>query len=211
MKSLWKQIVQAVVVVGVAAGLATGLYAQDAEQPGIVRISQPRTNEIAHNQVAPVSAVQMAGGCMSQSGMGSCQPGAGSFGSCDSSNTRMNCDRGGLGGGHFRNGTGCRSNGCQSIRCHDPQQQAMIDYFRCKFGYFIPTGGGGKGIPWTGHYSRVYPVNPYHTDARDGQAWAAQGYGIPMAVPLAPVVGHTYNYGHGIPSSRLTPVSRPAY
>jgi len=25
------------------------------------------------------------------------------------------------------------------------------------------------------------------------------------------VVGHTYNYGWGIPSSRLTPVSRPNY
>jgi len=28
-------------------------------------------------------------------------------------------------------------------------------------------------------------------------------------VPMAPVVNHTYNYGWGIPSSRLTPVSHP--
>ena len=89
--------------------------------------------------------------------------------------------------------------------------QAMLDYFRCKFGYFVPSGGGGQGIPWVGHYGRVYPVNPYYQDARDGQAYAAQGYGIPMAVPLAPVVGHTYEYSNGVPSSRLTPVSHPAY
>lgn len=89
--------------------------------------------------------------------------------------------------------------------------QAMLDYFKCKFGYFVPTGGNGQGIPWVGHYGRVYPVNPHHQDPRDGQAYAAQGYGIPMAVPLAPVVGHTYEYGWGVPSSRLTPVSHPAY
>ncbi len=94
---------------------------------------------------------------------------------------------------------------------HDPSGNAMIDYFKCKFGYFIPTGGGGKGVPWAGHYARVYPVNPTYSDPRDGQAYAAQGYGIPMAVPLAPVVGHTYEYGNGIPSSRLVPVSHPAY
>ena len=87
----------------------------------------------------------------------------------------------------------------------------MVDYFRCKFGYFIPTGAGGAGVPLAGKYSRVYPQDPYYFDQRDGQAWGAQGYGVPLAVPLAPTVGHTYNYGWGIPSSRLTPVSRPAY
>jgi hypothetical protein len=87
----------------------------------------------------------------------------------------------------------------------------MCDYFRCKLGYFIPTGAGGAGVPWCGKYSRVYPQDPYYFDQRDGQTFAAQGYGAPIAVPLAPVVGHTYNYGWGIPSSRLTPISHPAY
>ena len=104
-----------------------------------------------------------------------------------------------------------RSTGHPSMYRHDTSGQAMIDYFKCKFGYFIPTGGDGSGLPWVGHYSRVYPVNPYHNDARDGQVWAAQGYGIPVSVPLAPVVGHTYEYSSGIPSSRLVPVSHPAY
>jgi hypothetical protein len=104
-----------------------------------------------------------------------------------------------------------RNTGHPSMYRHDTSGQAMIDYFKCKFGYFIPTGGDGSGLPWVGHYSRVYPVNPYHNDARDGQVWAAQGYGIPVSVPLAPVVGHTYEYSSGIPSSRLVPVSHPAY
>lgn len=94
---------------------------------------------------------------------------------------------------------------------HDPSGHAMIDYLRCKFGYFIPTGGGGAGVPWVGCYSRVYPQNPYYSDSRDGQTYAAQGYGVPMAVPLAPVVGHAYDYSWGVPSSRLTPISHPAY
>jgi hypothetical protein len=99
----------------------------------------------------------------------------------------------------------CQPHGCGS-KC-----DAMCNYLRCKFGYFIHTGGGGQGIPYVGHYSRVYPVDPYYTDKRDGQAWAAQGYGIPISVPLAPVVGHTWEYSWGIPSSRLVPVSNPAY
>lgn len=96
-------------------------------------------------------------------------------------------------------------NGCDNQSC------SCCEYLKCKFGYFIPTGGGGQGIPWVGHYSRVYPVDPYHADSRDGSVYAAQGYGVPISVPLAPVVGHQFNYGWGIPSSRLTPISYPAY
>jgi hypothetical protein len=87
----------------------------------------------------------------------------------------------------------------------------LKQYLACKFGYFIPTGNGGAGTPIMGKYARVYPQDPNYFDQRDGQIYGAQGYGVPMAVPLAPVVGHTYNYGWGLPSSRLTPVSRVAY
>ena len=96
-------------------------------------------------------------------------------------------------------------------QCADPNGYGLCDYLKCKFGYFIPSGGGGKGVPWVGHYARVYPQNPYYSDSRDGQTYAAQGYGVPMAVPLAPVVGHAYDYSWGVPSSRLTPISHPAY
>lgn len=80
-------------------------------------------------------------------------------------------------------------------------------YLRCKLGYFVPDGSGGIGSPMFGHYSIVYPVDSGYSDSRDGQVYAAQGYGGAVSVPLAPVVRQAYNYGWGIPSSRLTPVS----
>ncbi|GAB4148672.1 MAG: hypothetical protein Tsb009_22590 [Planctomycetaceae bacterium] len=83
-------------------------------------------------------------------------------------------------------------------------------YWKCKLGYFIPTGCGGGGCPPFGMYDIAYPVNPQYFDGRDGRLFSAQGYGVPMAVPLAPNVRHTYNYGWGIPSSRRTPISNPA-
>ena len=86
----------------------------------------------------------------------------------------------------------------------------MLYYFKCKFGFLTPTGNGGPGSPWHGKYSRVYPQDVNYFDARDGQLWAAQGYGVPMAVPLAPTVGHAYNYSWGVPASRLTPISHVA-
>ncbi|MCA8998617.1 MAG: hypothetical protein KDA80_16575 [Planctomycetaceae bacterium] len=87
--------------------------------------------------------------------------------------------------------------------------QDLVDkgrWLRCKFGYFVPTGGCGQGVPLAGKYKMVYPVDPQYFDQRDGQVYAAQGYYGPVSVPLAPVVNHTYNYGWGVPSSRLTPV-----
>jgi len=71
------------------------------------------------------------------------------------------------------------------------------------------SGGDGKGVPLMGHYVVTYPVDPGYFDGRDGHVYAAQGYGGRVSVPHAPVVRHTYNYGWGIPSSRLTPVSHP--
>ena len=82
-------------------------------------------------------------------------------------------------------------------------------YLRCKFGYFCPSGGDGSGVAPIGCYKMVYPVNPYHFDPRDGNVYAAPGYGGPVSVPLAPVVENTYNYGWGVPSSRLTRVAQP--
>lgn len=101
----------------------------------------------------------------------------------------------------FGNG-GLRAHCCD--KCY-----AFKQYIRCKFGYFYPTGNGGTGVPPFGKYARVYPEDVNYFDGRDGQLYGAQGYGVPIGVPLAPVVGHTYNYGWGIPSSRLTPVSHP--
>jgi len=104
----------------------------------------------------------------------------------------------------------CFCNKTPCVYYHDCTGQDMLAYFRCKFGYFIPTGNGGAGTPPIGHYSRVYPADPSYFDQRDGQLWGAQGYGTAVAVPLAPVVAHQYNYSWGTPASRLTPVSRIA-
>lgn len=76
-----------------------------------------------------------------------------------------------------------------------------------KFAYFTPMGNGGSGAPPFGHYNLVYAASPNYTDPRDSQLYAAQGWGVPMAVPLAPTVRHTMNYSAGMPASRLTPIS----
>lgn len=88
------------------------------------------------------------------------------------------------------------------------ETQTFDDYLKCKWGYFMPSGGAGGSGPFVGTYERVYAVDPYYADSRDGNVYASQATGVPMAVPLAPTVNHTYNYGWGVPSSRLTPVSR---
>ena len=200
MKSLLQTLVRASVVAGLGLVATFSAVAQD-NSPGIVRITKPGTAAVNSQQVTrasfghgPFQTSPMSGGdCQYSSG---CPHGLGSrFGG--------RCPHG-IGFGRI-----CHD--CRSGYCRSQHSQEMIDYFRCKFGYFIPTGGGGAGIPFAGQYSRVYPQDPHYFDQRDGQAWGAQGYGMPMAVPLAPVVGHTYNYGWGSPSSRLTPVSRPAY
>jgi hypothetical protein len=95
-------------------------------------------------------------------------------------------------------GNRCRP-GCDSLHC----------WLHGKFGYFCPTGGCGKGLPPFGHYSMVYAVDPQYSDARDSQLYAAEGYGVPISVPLAPNVHHQYNYSWGTPASRLTPISNP--
>lgn len=94
--------------------------------------------------------------------------------------------------------------------CKSGSRDPMFEYFKCKFGFLIPTGCGGAGCPPFGRYARVYPQDPSYFDQRDGQVYGASGYGVPVSVPLAPVVSHTYNYSWGMPSSRLTPVSRLA-
>ncbi len=98
----------------------------------------------------------------------------------------------------------CECDECQNGDCDSSR------YSPCyrRFGYFIPTGGCGEGVQCMRHYGMDYAVNPEYFDQRDGKLYSAQGYGAPMAVPLAPNVGYTYNHGWGIPSSRLTPISR---
>ena len=72
------------------------------------------------------------------------------------------------------------------------------------FGWLVPSGCCGQGCPPVGAYHVTYADQPDYIDQRDTQLYAAQGYGMPMTVPLAPNVNHAYNYSAGIPASRVT-------
>jgi hypothetical protein len=74
------------------------------------------------------------------------------------------------------------------------------DHF-CRGGHCHGSAGYGSGA--LNHY---HALNGGYCDPRDMQLYAAQGYDVPVAVPLAPVVRRTYNYGWGLPSSRLVRV-----
>ena len=105
---------------------------------------------------------------------------------------------------------GCGSGNCLTKCWHSQSLQYVARNRGTSWplaGWLIPTGCGGSGCPHTGKYSIVYAQNPSYFDQRDGMQWSAQGYGTPVTVPLAPVVRHQFNYGWGIPSSRVTPIS----
>ncbi len=69
-------------------------------------------------------------------------------------------------------------------------------------------GHKGHKIRYRPDYRRGYcrPEPFARNDCRDQYIFSEQGYGVPVTVPLAPVVCKQYNYGWGLPSSRLTHV-----
>lgn len=75
------------------------------------------------------------------------------------------------------------------------------------FGWMVPSGCCGKGCPPVGCYEMTYADQPEYIDSRDTQLYAAQGYNMPVTVPLAPNVRHAYNYSSGMPASRITKIS----
>ena len=225
MKPLFQTIVRTSFAAGLSLLACASVHAQD-DSEGIVRITKPKTAAVMKQQVSPASFGRHQGAMMQENcnaqGGGSCQSGNGTCPSPFREDWRTADWNGDYKGSDLHLRTQAHSLAAEQRWCnrfghqpgmyyHDETGGAMVDYFRCKFKYFIPTGAGGAGVPIVGKYGRVYPQDPHYFDQRDGQVWAAQGYGVPMAVPLAPVVGHTYNYGWGIPSSRLTPISHPAY
>lgn len=76
-------------------------------------------------------------------------------------------------------------NMCHGCQCCLDEKCAALEYWKC---------------------CGIYPLSSPCPDPRDTRLYSAQGYGMPIAVPLAPVVKHQYNYGWGLPSSRLTRV-----
>ena len=74
------------------------------------------------------------------------------------------------------------------------------------FGWLVPSGYCGQGTPPFGKYQITYADQPCDGHPQDAMAYGAQGYGVPVTVPLPPNVRHAYNYSWGLPASRLTPI-----
>jgi hypothetical protein len=58
---------------------------------------------------------------------------------------------------------------------------------------------------WRFGSASLYTNNNYHFDPRDTRVYASQAYNTPVTIPVAPMA-RTYNYGWGVPSSRLSPI-----
>ena len=177
-----------------------------ANPTGVVRVSSTSTGVVARGQ-SPEQVLQPAN-CEQNTAQSGPQQ------NCPQQEVYYECEEGcrrhGLLGGLLGRHHSCPDDSDSPLGYRlRGDCQSKLAWARCKFGYFIPTGSCGQGTPPFGHYSMVYPVNPQHFDGRDGQVYAAQGYAGPVAVPIAPIVHHTYNYGWGMPSSRLTPISHP--
>ena len=86
------------------------------------------------------------------------------------------------------------------------QSELLANWLYDRLGLYTPASVHTAPI---GTYQMIYPVNPSYNDPRDAKIYGAQGAGIPIVVPLAPNVRSSYNYGSGLPGSRLTPISVP--
>lgn len=74
----------------------------------------------------------------------------------------------------------------------------------CLFGWAIPSGNCGQGLPLFGKYHTVYADNPGYVNPADSQLYATGANGLPVVIPTAPNVNYQYNYSSGMPSSRIT-------
>ncbi|MFM7057440.1 MAG: hypothetical protein ACKO2P_11025 [Planctomycetota bacterium] len=115
--------------------------------------------------------------------------------------------------GHWFGGHGagvCPNCQCNPCRCNGAHGTEFVDYgdrvFSCLFGWALPSGACGQGLPLVGKYHMVYADQPGYANPADTRLYSAQGYGMPMTVPLAPTVNYQYNYSSGIPASRITTI-----
>ena len=186
----WKISSLAAIAGLLVAAMANLGNADDASPAGIARVRDFNSKGAAKLTAASQRATQasfskLSAGCAPKSG---CAPAKSSC--CPKKSAACR---------------GCSQSNCDSCSGHC---RVRTLYPKSPFLHHHQKGCCGKGCPPAKHYNLTYAANPDYFDQRDGKVFAAQGYGIPVAVPLAPNVGHTYNYGWGIPSSRLTPISR---
>jgi hypothetical protein len=195
----------------VTAGLPNA-NADDA--PGIVRMTDFQPTQIEQTAFLGETSTSVAADC----GASDCVEGEGcqvvddccDSGGCDSGG----CDSGGCDSGVCES---CKSCPCGCCGAHSGTAFSCIlrmfgcSTKRCTCDYCEYSGKGtghcDQGSGLFGHYQITYANQPSYADARDGQAWAAPGYGMPITIPTAPVVRYSYNYSHGTPASRLTPLS----
>jgi hypothetical protein len=104
-----------------------------------------------------------------------------------------------------------------AVNVPDCPPEAGMNGYGGRYGYGAMYGYGGNAAQCKGYHdgclkrckrdpyrcSCYKPVNPWYCDPRDVQVYASQGNNVPITVPLAPMV-QTYNYGWGIPSTRLS-------
>ena len=100
-------------------------------------------------------------------------------------------------------GSGCRDYWHGQSMSFRNKNARLADHL---FGWMIPSGCCGSGCPPCGKYHITYADQPDYINPNDTQLYAAQGYGMPITVPLAPNVNYSYNYSAGLPSSRLTQI-----
>ena len=100
-------------------------------------------------------------------------------------------------------GSGCRDYWHGQSMSFRNKNARLADHL---FGWMIPSGCCGSGCPPCGKYHITYADQPDYINQNDTQLYAAQGYGMPITVPLAPNVNYSYNYSAGLPSSRLTQI-----
>ncbi|MDB5334552.1 MAG: hypothetical protein JWN70_171 [Planctomycetaceae bacterium] len=105
----------------------------------------------------------------------------------------------------YSGGSCCWGNKCG---CHHNCAACRADIghrFRCSMAWLKPLTYWDAGCQ-----TDIIALNPGYANPNDlNQGYAAQGYGGPVTIPQAPNVRSNFNYGWGLPSSRLTPTSVP--
>jgi hypothetical protein len=194
---LWNHIVGLSALVAIfSAGLVS---AQEQEQAvGVVRISDLAADGLNAQTVSHCVTDQAAGSCKDPLECQKCRK-------CQNGTSPFLCKE-----CYESQSVLTRLLSCHPVHCHYDPGSGQMKYcdkcglFGCKCHRHVPMTNAPFGM-----YKMAYPLDANSFDPRDGGLYAAQGYGVNISVPLAPTVSAAYNYGWGVPSSRMTYISNP--
>jgi hypothetical protein len=216
---LWNHLVGLSALVAI---FSTGWVSAQDQTAGVVRISDKApsgfaTQRISYSEETQTEEAQNQ--TETQEGHHECQAAKGGTRckDCDNCQYCQRCPRGLL-GGLFGGGVG--GGGCfpgLGLFGWQPANHCYLcpitGEMKCSKGTGLFGNKCRRCVPRSnapfGMYRMAYPLDANYRDARDGSLYAAQGYGVNVSVPLAPTVNATYNYGWGVPSSRMTYISNP--